>query len=125
MSLISILLVDDNPQFLEAARRFLKKDSRLVVSGCALSGENALQQVEQTRPDLVLLDLVMPGMNGLEVTRRLKAQPNAPRVIILTLHDHDEYRLAAQEAGADGFVIKSEVGARLIPAIQHLFNGSK
>jgi len=125
MSLISILLVDDSPLFLKATRRFLTKNPCFEITGCARSGPEALAQANQTRPDLVLLDWVMPNMNGLEVTRRLKARPNAPRVIILTLHNHDEYRLAAQEAGADGFVIKSEAGTRLIPAIQHLFNGSR
>lgn len=122
MGSISILLVDDNPQFLEAAGHFLEKDPCLTIVGYALSGESALDQISQTRPALVLLDLAMPGMNGLEVTRRLKSQPNSPRVIILSLHDHDEYRLAAQAAEADGFVIKSEFGVQLLPTIHHLFN---
>jgi DNA-binding NarL/FixJ family response regulator len=124
MSMILILLVDDNPQFLEAARHFLQKDPRLVITGSVESGENALKQVSQTRPDLVLLDLALPGLDGLEVTRRLKAQPNAPRVIILTLHDNAEYRRAAREAGADGFVGKSEFGDQLLPNIQRLFSNT-
>ncbi|MCP4516579.1 MAG: response regulator transcription factor, partial [Delftia sp.] len=71
--------------------------------------------------DLVLMDLAMPGMSGLEATRQIKARPSGPRVIILTLYDSPEYRAAAQELGADGFVIKSEFFDQLQPAIHTLF----
>lgn len=66
----------------------------------------ALDLIAKTRPDVVLADLAMPGMNGLELTRRIKAQRDPPRVVVLTLHDEPEYRTAAARAGADGFVAK-------------------
>jgi DNA-binding NarL/FixJ family response regulator len=62
----------------------------------------------------------MSGMDGLEATRRIKSQPDAPYVIILTLYDSTEYRAMAQEYGADGFVVKSELGDRLLPLIHEL-----
>lgn len=84
------------------------------------SGPKALEQVGPLHPHLVLMDLAMEGMNGLEATRRLKAQENPPRVIILTLHDNPEYRAAAEQAHADGFVAKSDLGEKLLPLIHHL-----
>ena len=74
-------------------------------------------------PNLVLMDLAMNGMSGLEATRHLKAQPDPPWVIILTLHDNLEYRAAAERARADGFVAKSEFGDELLPLIHHLLPG--
>ncbi|MDF2439577.1 MAG: hypothetical protein JWN98_561 [Abditibacteriota bacterium] len=117
---ISILVVDDSPNFLQSAIRFLSTDYRVNIVGLALSGDDAIAQVEQLHPDLVLMDLAMPGMNGLEVTRVLKAGTNPPRVIILTLHDAPEYQIAAAEANADGFVAKSDFGAKLLPLIDSL-----
>lgn len=121
MSPIRIFLVDDNLAFLESATRFLRGDDRIKVVGQVLSGREALEQVVQLCPDLVLMDLTMPVMNGLEATRLIKAQPNAPRVVILTLSDSYEYRSAAADAGADGFVTKSEFGTALLPLINSLF----
>lgn len=121
MSFVRILLVDDSLTFLESATRFLSVNERLKIVGRALSGGEALEQVSQLCPDLVLMDLTMPGMNGLEATRRLKARKSAPCVIILTLSDSSEYCAAAAAAGADGFVTKSEFGTALLPLIHSLF----
>ena len=101
MSPINVLLVDDNAEFLKSATRFLAVDPQIVIAGCALSGRGALEQVALLHPDLVLMDMAMPGMNGLKATRHIKAQPDAPRVIILTLYDNAEYRAAAEAMGAD------------------------
>ena len=64
----------------------------------------------------------MPGMNRLEATRRLKESPSAPRVVILTLHDTEEYRLAAEQARADGFIAKSDFGQKLLPLLETLLH---
>lgn len=117
---VSTLIVDDSPSFLQSAVRFLSMDGRVDVIGLALSGADAVIQVQQLRPDLVLMDLAMPGMNGLEATRAIKAGSNPPSVIILTLHDTPEYRTAAREAQADGFVAKSDFGVKLLPLIESL-----
>jgi DNA-binding NarL/FixJ family response regulator len=118
---IRILLVDDNPEFLESAARFLSADPQVEIVGRAHSGFDAVDGVRRWQPDLVLMDLVMPGMNGLEATRYIKAQPDAPRVVILTLHDNLEYRAAAEAARADGFIAKSEFGEQLPVVLQRLF----
>lgn len=117
---ISILLVDDSVEFLESVTRFLSADPHIAIAGCAFSGQEALERVEDLAPDLVLMDLAMPGIGGLEATRRIKAQEAAPYVIIVTLYDDPEYRAAAQRAGADGLVAKSELGTQLRPLIQRL-----
>ncbi|MCI0390916.1 MAG: response regulator transcription factor [Acidobacteria bacterium] len=116
-----ILLVDDNPKFLEAASRFLSVVPEVEIVACVFSGREAVEQSAQLQPDLVLMDLVMPGMDGLAATREIKAQPDAPRVIIVTLHKHQEYRAAAEAVGADGFLSKSEFGAQLLLLIRALF----
>jgi CheY-like chemotaxis protein len=87
---IRMLMVDDSPTFLDAATTFLSRVPRFEVVGRALSGEEALEQVHQLQPDLVLLDLAMPGMDGLEVTRRLKAQSGADVLFSWIYDDFNE-----------------------------------
>jgi len=116
-----VLLVDDSPEFLESASHFLTTDPQLEIVGRAYSGRGALEQVPVLKPDLVLMDLSMPEMNGLDATREIKSAPGGPRVIILTLHDNPEYRAAAEAVQADGFVAKTELGLQLLPLIQELF----
>ena len=115
-----ILLVDDSPHFIESAKRFLADELGINVVGSALSGAVALEQIAQLRPDLVLMDVAMPGMDGLETTQRIKAHTDPPKVIILTLYDTPKYREAAQLAGADGFVPKADFGEKLLPLIYSL-----
>ena len=118
---VRILLVDDSTEFLESAARFLSVDPQIEIVGRALSGPDALDQIGRLHPDLVLMDLAMPGTNGLEATRCIKAQPGAPCVIILTLYDDPEYRAEAGAVCADGFVAKSAFGIELLPLIHALF----
>jgi DNA-binding NarL/FixJ family response regulator len=119
---IRILLVDDSPEFLESAARFLSADSQIEIVGRALSGAEAMAQVARIHPDLVLMDWGMPGMSGLEATHHLKVRPDAPSIVILTVYDDAEYRAAARAMGADGYVAKSEIGTELLPAIHTLFD---
>ncbi|MEJ2263101.1 MAG: response regulator transcription factor [Anaerolineales bacterium] len=121
MTGIRTLLVDDNPEFLEAAKRFLTSDEQLKIIGTALSGQEAIKKVKELNPDLVLMDLAMPDMNGLEATRQIKNESGAPHVVILTLHDTPEYREASDSVGADGFIPKSDFGMQLLPLIKALF----
>ena len=118
---VRVLLVDDNAEFLDSATHFLSADPEIEIVGCVLSAEAALEQAPRLHPDLVLMDLVMPGMNGLEATRQIKVLPGAPRVVILTLYDNAEYRAAAAAVGADGFLAKSEFGALLLSQIHWMF----
>lgn len=116
MKPIRILIVDDNPHFVEAAERFFATEPRVEVVGSAHSGSQALEQVAALQPNLVLMDY-LPDMNGIETTRRIKAHSMAPHVVMLTLHDIPEYRVQARNAGADGFIPKANFGAELLPLI--------
>ena len=120
-SAIRVLLVDDNVSFLAVLTSFLLTAPQLEVVGQAFSGEEGLVQAVRLQPDLILLDLSLPDISGLEVARRLGTQLNAPKIIILTLHNSHEYRLAAQAAGAADFVLKEEVAVRLLASIDDLF----
>ena len=104
---LRVLLVDDAPEFLHAIRRFLSADRGVHVVGASQSGSEALAAVPLLDPDLVLMDIDMPGMTGLEATREIKRTTPRVKVIIVTLHDWQSHRDAAQAAGADGFIHKS------------------
>ena len=111
-----ILLVDDNALFLASAQRFLASMEAVAVT-TARDGFEAIEHLGRERPDLVLLDLNMPGMNGLETTRRMKALEPALRVVVVSLWDAPEFRTAAALAGAEGFVAKQEFTARIPPLL--------
>jgi DNA-binding NarL/FixJ family response regulator len=118
---IRVMLVDDNLDFLRSAKNFLKLLPSLQLIGSATSGQEALDQIPTLMPDLVLMDWAMPEMTGLEATRQIKARNKEPRIVVLTLYDNPQYRKAAQSAGADGFISKSDWNEQLIPLIQSLF----
>ena len=110
--MMRILLVDDNAQFLASARRFLS-DIHAVTVNTAHNGSEALEHLGRERPDLVLMDLNLPGMNGLETTRRIKALDPAIRVVVVSLSDAPEFRIAASHAGAETFVAKQDFAAKI------------
>ncbi len=108
MCRVRILLVDDSPAFVASARRALALETGADVVGWAFSADEAIAAAKAERPGLVLVDLRMPGTDGLEVTRRLKALDPDMKVVIVTRYDDWEHRNAAVEAGADGFVRKAD-----------------
>jgi DNA-binding NarL/FixJ family response regulator len=127
MAALRTLLVDDSPAFRDAVVRFFAATSEarspeaepaVNVVGHAGSGQEALDQVLRLQPDLVLMDWMMPGMDGLEATRCLKAHLDSPRIIMLTAHEGSHYCEAALAAGADGFVLKQEFATQLLPMIE-------
>ena len=121
---IRVVLVDDSSRFLSMLERAFASDPRFLVVGRAQSGQEALAQITCLHPDLVVLDLSMPGMNGLEATRRIKMLARAPHFIMLTLYDTPQHRAAAAAAGVDHFVCKTELRAQLWPLLNSLLPGS-
>ena len=115
-----ILLVDDNAEFLDAATRFLADKPRIEIVGKIFSGREAVNETPTLKPDLVLMDLMMPEMDGLEATRLLKQLPDPPAVIVVSLHDDQSFRIAAQGAGADGFLPKRLWSKQLVPLLEKL-----
>jgi DNA-binding NarL/FixJ family response regulator len=114
------LLVDDNHTFLTAVSQCLIMLPEAEVVGQVTSGEEALLKVDALAPDLVLMDIAMPHMNGLEVAARLQALPNPPRILFLSMHDNESYRAAARELGAVALVGKANFVLDLIPIITQL-----
>ena len=123
MSTVRIMIVDDNPAFSWAAKSFLNTNPNLRVVASVTSAAEGLELLDQVKPDLVLMDVVMDRMSGLEATRLIKQEENAPKVVVLTMHNAAEYRASADAAGADGFITKDNLVAELPPLIESLFPG--
>lgn len=117
---LNILLVDDHPGFINAAVRHLRKLDWLTVVGMAGNGIEAITQCEALRPDVVLMDLAMPEMGGLQATRLIKAQDPAPYIVIASHFDDAEHREHAVRAGADAFVSKLAYLHDVMPILERL-----
>jgi len=118
---IKVLLVDDNQKFLQVLKEYFLSSPAFPVVGVAESGNSAIRQVQELQPDLVFMDIAMPGINGLQATREIKQLSNPPRVIMLTVFDDAEYRRASAAAGADGFINKAEVAKEMPNTLEKLF----
>jgi DNA-binding NarL/FixJ family response regulator len=110
---VTILIVDDNAQFRVLLRDLVAAESDLQVVGEAADGAEAIHLALELRPDIMLLDLVMPQINGLEVLKRIKAERPEIKVIIVTMHTEEAYRQAAEASGADAFLLKKTLGTAL------------
>lgn len=120
---IRVLVVDDDPLVRSALTLMLGGQADLAVVGEAPDGQAGLAAARELRPDVVLMDIRMPVMGGLEATRSLHAQPEPPRVIVLTTFDADEHVVGALAAGADGFLLKDTEPAHIVAAIRKVADG--
>ncbi|MGA9407846.1 MAG: response regulator transcription factor [Bacteroidota bacterium] len=122
--MVRFLLVDDNENFLDSVERYLASlgSSDLNCVGKATSGEEAVRLSVELKPDLVLMDCAMPGIGGLVATRLIKQETGSPKIVILTIHESDEYRKAASMAGADDFVTKSELTNKMSALLESMFH---
>jgi len=118
--MISVLLVDDNPTFLRIAARFLQSQEGVVVVGTASGGKESLVKAKELQPQVILLDLAMPDLPGLEAIPRLRDMLPEAGIIALTLLDTKGYRQAALAAGADDFIPKVALNTDLLPAIRRV-----
>jgi CheY-like chemotaxis protein len=101
--------VSHSPEFIRAAYERIESESGLILVATADSGFAALITVNVLRPDLVLMDVAMPGMDGVEATRRIKARPEPPAVVLITLHNPADIAQTARDAGADAVISKREL----------------
>ncbi len=111
------LIVDDDAPFAELVATLLGEDGRVVVAGRAADGPQALALALRYRPDVVLMDLNLPGFDGLEATRRIRSALAETRVVVVTSSSEPEDRDRARAAGADAFVPKSAAAERLVETI--------
>lgn len=123
MSPVTLLLVDDQPFFREGLRTLLSAEAGVEVVGEAGDGDAAVREARRLRPQVVLMDLRMPRTNGVEATRRLRAEAPASRVIVLTTFDDDEDVFEALRAGAVGYLLKDAPRDKLLEAIRAAARG--
>ncbi len=122
---VRLLLVDDSEEFLRAETAWLAALPGFEIAGVARSGEEALEAVRRLRPDIVLMDLAMPGMGGFEAIRALKENPAAPPVVAVSLYDSQVVRSEASMAGADAFVPKARLSTQLLAALHAVRAGDR
>lgn len=118
--MLSVLLVDDHEGFINAAVRHLRRLDWVNIAGSASNGIEAIAQCEALRPDVVLMDLAMPEMGGLQATRLIKAQDAPPFIVIASHFDDAEHREHALRAGADAFVSKLSYIHDVMPVLEKL-----
>jgi DNA-binding NarL/FixJ family response regulator len=118
---LTIVVADDDPQYREIVRYLLAAASdTMIIVGEAADGDEALALVRRVRPDVVITDLVMPHLNGIELTRRIREELPQTRVVLMSSYTEDAYRLMASDSGADVFVSKQVITSTLVPAIRDL-----
>ncbi len=116
--MIRVLLCDDQDIVLEGLQTILKAEPGIEVVGVAQEGSQAIELVPQVQPDVVLMDLKMPGMNGIQATRKIREQYPQVRVLVLTTYDADEWVFDAIRGGASGYLLKDTPRDELIEAIK-------
>ncbi len=123
MSEIKVLIVDDHTIMRDGIRALLDIDDEIEIIGEASEGSEAVEKARKLAPDVIIMDIAMPGVDGLEATRRITEKNPKIKVLILTQHDSKEYILSTIKAGAVGFLPKRALGSELMTAIHALYRG--
>jgi DNA-binding NarL/FixJ family response regulator len=123
MNKIRVLLAEDHVIVREGTRQIVQIEPDMEVVGEAGDGEEAVELANKLHPDVVIMDIAMPKLNGIEATKRIKALNPATAVLILTAYDNDQYIFALLEAGAAGYLLKNVRGRELVDAIRAVHNG--
>ncbi len=123
MSAIRIVLADDHPQVRGCLRRIVERAADIVVVGEASNGYQAIRQVEELCPDVLVLDVEMPGLSGVQVTQRLRAGLVKVSILILSAIDDEQFIRAALASGASGYLVKDEAVKELAEAVRSLASG--
>lgn len=123
MEKIRVLLAEDHVVVRESIKQLLSREPDLEVVGEAGDGEQAVQMVNRLNPDVLVLDVAMPKVNGIEATKRIKQSKPSTAILILTAYDYDQYIFALLEAGAAGYLLKDVSGQELISAIKSVHRG--
>jgi len=118
MKIARLLIVDDHEVFRRGLRSLLEPFSEWQICGEAVDGMDAVEKCRLLKPDIVVMDITMPQLNGLEATKLIRKERPATQIVIITQHDSSQIRAAALQAGAASFVTKSTVGSELVAAIK-------
>lgn len=120
---VRVVLVDDQPLVRNGLHVLLAADDRIEVVGEAEDGYEAVQVTRKLQPDVVLMDITMPRMNGVEATRELRQRSDRAAVLVLSVHEHDKYIFEALRAGASGFLLKTSPTEKVIEAVLTVASG--
>jgi DNA-binding NarL/FixJ family response regulator len=120
---IRLLLADDHAVVRSGTRELLERQPDFHIVGEAVDGEEAVKLTDELQPDVVVMDVRMPKMSGVEATKRIKAENPDVRVLVLTAHDDDEYVFALLQAGANGYLLKTSEIDELVKAIRTVYAG--
>jgi DNA-binding NarL/FixJ family response regulator len=121
--MIRLMLVDDHAVLRDGLRNIISLVDDIEVVGEAVSGDDALLQVEKCKPDMILMDINMPMKNGVEVTGILKKKYPHIKILVLTMHSHEEYFMSAIREGADGYLLKDAPSDQVVEAIRTVARG--
>ncbi len=124
METIKVLLVDDHTILRDGIKSLLETEDHIKVVGEAVNGEEALQKVEKLSPDVVLMDISMPKMNGIQATSQISEEYPDIKILILTMHDEEGYVQPIFQAGAAGYVVKRTATRELVSAIEGVVEGN-
>ncbi|OGO32367.1 MAG: DNA-binding response regulator [Chloroflexi bacterium RBG_16_56_11] len=123
MQKIKVFIVDDHAIMRDGIRALLSVNDEIQVVGEASDGKEAIKKIPELSPDVIIMDIAMPGMDGMEATRQIVKANSKVKILILTQHDNKDYILSAIKAGASGFVPKRAVGSELVSAILAVYRG--
>lgn len=123
MEKIKVLITDDHAIVREGLQAILSVQPDIEVIGEATNGEESVKKAKELQPDIILMDITMPGMNGLEATREIKKQNPEMKILVLTMHEEDDYFYRILEAGASGYFIKGGSFNELITALRVVWHG--
>jgi two-component system response regulator NreC len=123
MSQMRVLIADDHVIVREGLRALLEAQPDIQVVGEATDGEEAVNRTREVQPDIVLMDITMPGMNGLEATRQIRQYNPDVKILVLTMHEGDEYFFKFLEAGASGYFVKGGSSTELVSALRAVWHG--
>src|SRR5207245_9029147 len=118
-----IVIVDDHPLFRKGLEQLIHSEDGLAVCGEANNAPEAMDVIRKLNPDLAIVDLSLPGANGIELIKNIRAEFSKLPILVLSMHDESLYALRALRAGAEGYVMKHEAMANVIQAIREVFNG--
>jgi DNA-binding NarL/FixJ family response regulator len=118
-----LLIVDDHPLFRKGLQELIHSEAEFAVCGEAGNAAEAMEVIRKLHPDMAIVDLSLPGANGIELIKNIRAEFQSLPVLVLSMHDESLYALRALRAGADGYVMKHEAMANVIQAIREVFNG--
>jgi DNA-binding NarL/FixJ family response regulator len=118
-----IVIVDDHPLFRKGLEQLIHSDGAFAICGEAGNASEAIDVIRKLNPDLAIVDLSLPGANGIELIKNIRAEFSKLPILVLSMHDESLYALRALRAGAEGYVMKHEAMANVIRAIREIFNG--